>query len=731
MATDYPSGQPVTGLPADPTAPPPQVLGERQVRMVNNDTLEAEQVRQAAAIQNSPVILELAGYVQNAWQEAQTERSAFEERMMQSLRQRRGEYDANKLQEIRQQGGSEIYMMLTSVKCRAAASWLRDSLLGHGEDKPWTINPTPVPELTQEMEQFIQQRIQMEVQKFLNAGGLPPTEEMVQTAVEIARDRVRAEQVKASKKAAKYCEDRMEDQLLQGKFERSFHQFIDDLVTFPAAFMKGPVIRKKPEMTWGPNGEPVVEDKIRMEWERVSPLYIYPSPQAEGVHDGYLIERHILSRKDLTEMIGVEGYHEASIREVLREYGRGGLNEWLNIDTGSDSREETHHRGNEIPSATIDALQFWGSVPGDLLREWGIQNIEDPVKEYECEVWLVGRWVIKATLNPDPLKRRPYFKACYEDIPGQFWGHGVPDLIRDTQNVCNAACRALCNNMGFASGPQVWINVERLPDGEEVTQLHPWKIFQGTSDPTGASGPPVGFFQPKSLAAELMGIYEKFSDLADEYSGVPKYMTGTEAAGGAGRTASGLSMMMSNAGKAIKQVIGQIDKDVVTPLLEYLHYYNMRYAKDPNLKNGDIKIVARGASGLMGKEAQQVRINEFLGLTIGNQTVAQIIGPAGIAALLRQSAQRLDLDTDKIVPSEEMIRADQMAQEQEQKALMMQQQALMEQMRQQPIETLEIERDPQTGEQKRIKVMPGIGPGQNLMDGTPQTDNFQPQRRAS
>ena len=696
--------------------------------MVSNRELENQAAQEAAALQNQPVILELAGYVRNAWHEAQTERSNFEERMMASLRARRGEYDSNKLAKIREQGGSEIYMMITSVKCRAAASWLRDSLGGTGENKPWTLNPTPVPELTQEMEQFIQQRIQMEVQKFLNAGGLPPTEEMVMTAVEIARDRMRSEQVKAAKKATKYCEDKMEDQLLQGNFERQFHQFLDDLVTFPAAFMKGPVIRKKPEMTWGPDGKPVVEDKIRMEWERVSPLYIYPSPQSEDVHDGYLIERHILSRKDLTELIGVEGYHEASIREVLREYGRGGLDEWLNIDTGSDSREETHHRGNETPSATIDTLQFWGSVPGDLLREWGMQ-VEDPQKEYECEVWLIGRWVIKATLNPDPLKRRPYFKACYEDIPGQFWGHGVPDLIRDTQNMCNAAARSLSNNMGFASGPQVWINVERLPDGEEVTQLHPWKIFQGTSDPTGASGPPVGFFQPKSLAAELMGIYEKFSDLADEYSGVPKYMTGTETAGGAGRTASGLSMMMSNAGKAIKQVISQIDKDVMTPLLEYLWYYNMRYHTDPQMKNADIKVVARGASGLIGKEAQQVRINEFLGLTIGSQTVAQIIGPEGIAALLRQSADKLDLDTDKIVPSEEMIRANNMAQEQEQKAQMMQQQQLMQQLQNQPIETLEIERDPQTGEQKRIKVMPGIGPGQNLMDGTAQTDNFQQTRR--
>ena len=50
-----------------------------------------------------------------------------------------------------------------------------------------------------------------------------------------------------------------------------------------------------------------------------------------------------------------------------------------------------------------------------------------------------------------------------------------------------------------------------------------------------------------------MGIYEKFATLADEYTGIPRYMTGDASVGGAGRTASGMSMLMSNAGKSIKR----------------------------------------------------------------------------------------------------------------------------------------------------------------------------------
>jgi len=50
--------------------------------------------------------------------------------MLKSIRQRRGEYEPSKLMDIRKMGGSEIFMILRSNKCGAAAAWLRDTLLG-------------------------------------------------------------------------------------------------------------------------------------------------------------------------------------------------------------------------------------------------------------------------------------------------------------------------------------------------------------------------------------------------------------------------------------------------------------------------------------------------------------------------------------------------------------------------------------------------------------------------
>jgi hypothetical protein len=388
------------------------------------------------------------------------------------------------------------------------------------------------------------------------------------------------------------------------------------------------------------------------DWERIDPFMIYPAPWARNVQDGYLIERHKLSPAALSDMIGVEGYNEDAIRQVLDQYSRTGLREWLQVDTQRLEGENRLYSSLQNQSDLIDALQYWGQVTGKSLREWGMppDQVPDEAKVYDVECWLIGEWVIKAVINADPLARRPYFGQSFEPIPGAFWGNSLYDKMRDVEDMCNAAARALANNMGIASGPQVWVNNDRLPAGEDITTLYPWKIWQTTSDPMGVAQPPVGFFQPNSNAQELMSVFDKFSILADEYTGIPRYMAGIGGgAGEAGRTASGMSMMIGNANKTIKSVISNIDKSVIAPLVTNAYQYVMRYVGDKDCK-GDLQVVARGALSLVTKDAAQVRRTEFLAAT-ANPIDMQIMGIDGRAEVLRESAKTLDMNTDKIVPS--------------------------------------------------------------------------------
>jgi hypothetical protein len=148
-----------------------------------------------------------------------------------------------------------------------------------------------------------------------------------------------------------------------------------------------------------------------------------------------------------------------------------------------------------------------------------------------------------------------------------------------------------------------------------------------------------------------MGVYQRFSQLADEHSGIPSYVSGDISVTGAGRTSSGLSMLMGAAGKGIRQVVTHIDNDVIKPIVLRQFIFNMRFDEDDSIK-GDVVVMPRGATNLAVKETQNVRRIEFLNAT-ANPIDIEIMGVEGRAAVLREIAKGLSMATDDVVPSRE------------------------------------------------------------------------------
>ena len=610
---------------------------------------EAEAKRRSDEMQNREYIQGLAAHVRRRWEVSKDSRQELEERMIECVRQRNGEYDPEILAEIQEQGGSDIFVQLTSVKCRAATSWLRDTLLGTGADKPWAIAATPEPDLPEEVMQSLEATLSQQIMQAMQSTGQMPSEEEMRQAAFSMKDQTMHLVKEEAEERVERMERRMEDQLLEGGWYQAFNEFIDDIVTFPFAVMKGPIKRRRKVMQWQ-DGQLIPNVVIRNEWERVDPFNLYWAPWAWNLNDGYVIERHRMTPDDLQSLLGVPGYNDDAIRTVLADFNGGMLNEWLWLDSAKADAEGKYEPEAVDTDDLVDALQLWDSISGSLLLEWGVpeEEIEDPSLSYPCEVWLIGGTVIRAVLNYDPLGRKPYYLTSYESKPGSVDGKGVADLCRDSQAMVNATARALANNMGISSGPQVGVNISRLPTGEDISEMHPWKIWQFRSSEYNDGSPPLSFFQPNSNAQELMAVFEKFSERADEDTMIPKYMTGGHTPG-ASRTSSGLSMLISNAGKGIKQVINNIDKNIIVPAVERLYHDNLRYADDPDLV-GDLHISARGASSLVVKEAEAIRRNEFLQLVLSSPVAQQIVGMDGAAELLRDAALNLNTNPDRIVP---------------------------------------------------------------------------------
>lgn len=628
------------------------------LRVVDNATMMRQEQEAAdkalAERQNQPMILGIAAHLRMCWDVAQQAKKPIEQIMLRAMRQRNGEYEADKLQAIQSQGGSEIYMMITEVKCRAAESWLRDILLDTGTP-PWDIQPTPIPDLSPVQAKEIQDIFANSVLDILQSTGQAPSKAQIMEIREMVSQDYRFKLLQDAQNRVDKMKLKIQDQFAQGGWPEAFNDFVTDLVTYPAAFIKGPVVRRQRALGWkvDATGRTVAEpiERIAPEYERVDPFRIYPEPGITRIEDGYIFEHHPLSRMDLADLIGVPGYDEDAIRKILDE---GSGPSWIGEDVELIKEEqERKYYSYMKPTDTYDALEFWGKVSGKMLREWGMteEDVPDEAREYDANVWMVGNYVIKAVLNYDPLGQKPYSKTSFIKCPGAFWGKGIPEIIEDIQDMCNAAARALANNMGIASGPQVEVNLDRIPPNEDITQMYPWKIWQVTNDPVGSSAPAVRFTQPEDNASTLMAVYEKFSRLADDHSGIPAYLYGDLNVQGAGRTSSGLSMLMGAAGKGIRQVVGHIDQDVIKPVVQRQFVYNMRYDEDESIK-GDAQVVAKGAINLAVKETVNVRRIEFLNAT-ANPVDLEILGKDGRSAILREVAKGLQMDVETVVPSRE------------------------------------------------------------------------------
>ena len=591
-----------------------------------------------------PFIHQLASHVAKCKDAAIWAKEPMDKRILDSLRRRKGEYDEGKLGAIRQLGSVETYMKHTGLKCRAAKAWIREVILPAG-DKPWGMEPTPIPELPESVEQSIMEELERQVAMFAGETGMVPEMEDLDGVLGMRRDEYMGQLRFEAKKRCIRMETLCEDQFDEGGFSTAMEHFIDDLTTFPSAILKGPIIQQTKRLSY--QNDLIVIDKAIIPCDRrISPLDFFPSPEMKDVNHGYILERQRITRREVDNMRGVPGYNDAAIEKVLKEYMRKGSP--INAQLWDSERRDLENKENyQTTSGTsddrIDIWEFWGSVPGQYLIDWGM-HVKDPLREYEVMCQMVDATIIKAMLNPDPLGRRPYFVSSYEKIPDSIWGVSIPEIMAPVQDAMNAVVRAMLDNIAYASGPQVAVDVSRLDPRQRKSATRIWarKVWLVKSAPMGSTQMPIQFDQPRLIADALLRVLAKLEQMSDDQTGIPAYAYGNENVGGAGETASGLNMLMNAASKGIRQVIGNVGLDVIKPRVHAQYIWNMLYTNDPSIR-GDANVNARGAlAEIMKDQLKQERL-QFLQNFIPPEVILGLLEQEGVAHLLRAVTDDLDV----------------------------------------------------------------------------------------
>lgn len=600
----------------------------------------------------------LAKYIREAYECSRDfrQQSGVDESLVTALRAVRGEYSAAKIAEIKEMGGSEVYLRITANKVRAVAASLRDVYAS--TDRPWAIDPTSVPEtpFDADKEALINSVLDTEVKEALmNGGGAALTPQMLFDRRRALRELLYQHATEQARAALRMREDQMDDILQQGGFYQALWDFLLDIPTFPYAVIKGPVVYYRNQLHWE-GGKAVVKSEPVMTWERCSPFDVYFAPWSQRVQDGYIVHRQRATRATLQALIGLPNYDAEAIQEIL-DRDADSLKDWYSYT--EQERADLERRDSDVnPTANSDAvdrpfpmLEFHGSVSGKLLVEWGMKpdQVPDASKDLDITAWLIDTTVIGVRINPHPLNHKPFYVDSFERVPGSIYGLGVPKMIEDVQDAGNATLRALVNNMAIASGPQVAVNEPRIQTNDTKITMYPWKVWPFTDDPTGTAGkPPIDFFQPNSNANELLGVLKALMDMADTFSSMPQYMQGNaQGMSTIGRTSSGLSMLMDAANRTMKQTVTSIDKNVIERTVTDLNIY-LSLLRPDIVNDGDINIIAKGATELVQRDQLRMRRLSFLQLTT-NPMDQQIVGVKGRAKLLTEVARDLQMPIDEVL----------------------------------------------------------------------------------
>ena len=608
---------------------------------------------EAKEIDNAENVPGLVAHVKKKFTSAEDGKNEDETRWLKAYKNYRGIFDSTT--QFRSSEKSKVFVKITKVKVLSAYGQIADILFANSKF-PLSVESTPVPEGVAEFAHLQtpqspppQDPYGFEGDgKILEPGALEATQpnsflgglagKFAGANLQEGAAKMGEPQISPSQETARKMEKLIHDQLLDTSAVNVLRHSIFECALLGTGIIKGPFNYKKTVHQWNGVGEEkeyTPYDKDVPKIEAVSCWDFFPDPSATNIEDcEYVIQRHRLNREQLKDLINRPYFDKNAILKAL--------------DIGPNYEEkyyeQTIHGVNDptYVDNRYEVYEYWGNCDASLCEEIGMsipQGMTD-LKSVQVNVWVCGNEVIRAVMNPFTPARIPYQAFPYELNPYQFFGIGVAENMEDAQLLMNGHIRMAIDNLALAGNLVFDIDETQLVPGQSM-DIFPGKIFRRQS---GVTGTAVNGIKFPNTAGENVQMYDKARQLADEETGIPSVTHGQTGVTGTGRTAAGLSMIMSSAGLSIKTVIKNIDDYLLKPLGEAMFQWNMQFGKTPDVI-GDLEIKPKGTSAVMQKEVRTQRLTTLL-QTVSNPMLAPFVK---IPNLMRELAISQDIDPESLV----------------------------------------------------------------------------------
>lgn len=589
---------------------------------------------------------ELGAWVAARFEKARAAKQPHHKKMLECMKLMNGEALTPKAPDL-----PDINLDVASPIITNIVALIRDIFGGASAAKPYTIHATPVAELPDDVLQDIYANMlaDLEMLVVLHNGDTDAVRKQIDEmkSMRLLEENRRA--ALAAEKLSAIIEDRLHD----AEWEAEFIKFINHYVVYPSAVMKAPSVQSRTRMRWNGNTLTTEQRVMRMV-ETISPFDFYPAPFAQDVQSAdYVIERRRLTRAEFLALRDVAGYDADAIDDVIENNPDGAALSYSAEET--DPMSDTF--GDSSERDIFDALGYYGTIRNDVLQEYDIDFAKEELSgSSEAEVWVVGKRVIKCLLNPNKAGRRPFYTASFDSVPGAFWGISPAMKLIDVQRLCTGTVRNLVANMALASGPIGEVNKARVADGNDITQIIPRTMRLVKDDMVGSSTPAFRFHTVPSLSGELLAQFERYLSYAYEVLGIPRVAFGqTQGLGTVGRTSGGLSIIANQAHKTFKHALRHLEKDLIEPVVQDFIHYELLTTDDRDIR-GDVRVYARGVSGLMEQEQRNGDLEWALQSivpmvgTIDPETQRPVIPASAVQRLLFQLFKNRGISTHGIFP---------------------------------------------------------------------------------
>ena len=605
------------------------------------------------------------GFIKERYKRSEDSRYADEQRWLRAYRNYRGLYGSDV--QFTDAEKSRIFVKVTKTKTLAAYGQIVDVLFGNNKF-PLSVNPTVLPDgVAESVHINIDPRVEAGQAAISAAMGSPApkpylidgdtelkpgetlmdlqarlggTEEKLAPVSEkiIEGDGTTATTVTfhPSMVAAKKMEKKIHDQLQESGATTHLRSMAFEMALLGTGVMKGAFAVDKEYPNWNEDGEyePIV--KTVPECDHVSIWDFYPDPEAKDMDEAeYVVQRHKMSRTQLRKLKTRPFFMNDGVQLAI-DKGPDYVQKYWEMTMEDDDTQPTSERW--------EVLEFWGFVDTKLLEEHGVDipsELSD-LDEVNCNVWVCNDEVLRFVLNPFKPTRIPYYAVPYEHNPYSFFGVGIAENMDDTQTLMNGFMRMAIDNAAMSGNLIIEVDETNLVPGQDLS-VYPGKIFRRQG---GAPGQAIFGTKFPNVAQENMQLFDKARVLADESTGFPSFAHGQTGVQGVGRTASGISMLMSAANGSIRTVVKNVDDYLIRPLGKAFFAFNMQFDFDENIK-GDLEVHASGTESLMANEVRSQRLMQFL-------QVAQnpVLAPfAKMDYIIREIAKSMDLDPDKVTNS--------------------------------------------------------------------------------